>query len=85
MKAADIAVLNANYLAKELSKIQGFDLPYGEDKPRKHEFVLSCSRLKSDTGVSVRNVAKRMLDYGVHAPTIYFPPMVKETLMIDDD
>ncbi len=82
-RAAETAVLNANYLAEELSKIRGFGLPYGEDKPRKHEFVLSCSRLKSETGVSARHVAKRMLDYGVHAPTIYFPPIIDEALMIE--
>ncbi len=82
-KASETAVLNANYLAHELSLIRGFDLPYGKGKPRKHEFVLSCSRLESETGVSARHVAKRMLDYGVHAPTIYFPPIVKEALMIE--
>ena len=82
-KAAETAVLNANYLAHQLSEIKGFDLPYGKDKPVKHEFVLSCSRLESETGVSARNVAKRMLDYGVHAPTVYFPPIVKEALMIE--
>ena len=81
--ASETAVLNANYLAHELSLIRGFDLPYGKGKPRKHEFVLSCSRLESETGVSARHVTKRMLDYGVHAPTIYFPPIVKEALMIE--
>jgi len=82
-KAAEIAVLNANYLEHELLKIRGFDVPYGKDRPKKHEFVLSCSRLESETGISARNVAKRLLDYGVHAPTIYFPPTVKEALMIE--
>ena len=82
-KVAEAAVLNANYLAHETSKIEGFDLPYCKGKPRKHEFVLSCSSLESETGVSARHVAKRMLDYGIHAPTIYFPPIVKETLMIE--
>jgi glycine dehydrogenase subunit 2 len=82
-KAAEIAVLNANYLACELLKVRGFDIPYGRDRPKKHEFVLSCSRLESETGVSARNVAKRLLDYGVHAPTIYFPPIVKEALMVE--
>lgn len=82
-KVAEIAVLNANYLACKLSRIKGFELPYGRDKPKKHEFVLSCSRLKSDTGVSAKHVAKRLLDYGVHTPTIYFPPIVNEPLMIE--
>ncbi len=82
-KAAEIAVLNANYLAKRLSEIRGFTMPYGEGKPRKHEFVLSCSKLHSETGISAKDVAKRMLDFGLHAPTMYFPPIVKEALMIE--
>jgi glycine dehydrogenase subunit 2 len=82
-KAAEIAVLNANYLAQGLSKTKGFDLPYGKGKPRKHEFVLSCSPLESETGISAQHIAKRLLDYGVHAPTIHFPPIVKEALMIE--
>jgi glycine dehydrogenase subunit 2 len=82
-KATEIAVLNANYLAHKLSKIRGFDIPYSQNKLRKHEFVLSCLRLKSETGVSAANVAKRLLDFGVHAPTIYFPSIVQEALMIE--
>ncbi|MEM2110743.1 MAG: aminomethyl-transferring glycine dehydrogenase subunit GcvPB [Candidatus Bathyarchaeia archaeon] len=82
-KISEMAVLNANYLASKLSKIKGFDMPYGKDKPRKHEFVLSCSRLKSETGVSAKNVAKRLLDYGFHAPTVYFPSIIDEALMIE--
>jgi len=82
-RVAETSVLNANYLASKLSRIRGFDIPYGKGRPVKHEFVLSCSRLKSETGISAKDVAKRMLDYGVHAPTIYFPPIVKEALMIE--
>jgi glycine dehydrogenase subunit 2 len=82
-RAAEVAVLNSNYLARKLSKTRGFEIPYGADRPKKHEFVLSCQAMKSDVGVSAREVAKRMLDYGVHAPTIYFPPIVKEALMIE--
>ncbi len=82
-KASEISVLNANFLARKLSEIRGFSLPYGKDKPRKHEFVLSCSDLKHETGVTARNVSKRLLDYGIHAPTIYFPLIVKEALMIE--
>ena len=80
---SDIAVLNANYLAQKLLRLRGFDRPYGKGKPVKHEFVLSCSRLKSETDVSARDIAKRLLDYGIHPPTIYFPPIVKEALMIE--
>jgi glycine dehydrogenase subunit 2 len=82
-RVAEISVLNANYLASKLSKIRGFELSYSKNKLRKHEFVLSCSTLKNNTGISARNVAKRLLDYGFHAPTIYFPPIVEEALMIE--
>ena len=82
-RISEISVLNANYLACKLSKIRGFEIPYGKDKPKKHEFVLSCSPMKSDTGISAKEVAKRLLDHGVHAPTIYFPPIVDEALMIE--
>lgn len=82
-RVAELSVLNANYLASKLSKIRGFEMPYGKNVFRKHEFVLSCSRLKSETGVTAKNVAKRLLDYGFHAPTIYFPLIVEEALMIE--
>ena len=48
-----------------------------------HEFVASASKLKTDKGVSAMDVAKRLLDYGFHAPTVYFPPIVREALMIE--
>ncbi len=82
-KAAEISVLNANYLAHRLSKVKGFDIPYCRYRPMKHEFVLSCSRIESETGVSAKSVAKSLLDHGIHAPTIYFPMIVKEALMIE--
>lgn len=80
---AEISVLNANYLMKKLEKIKGLTLPYNSKKPRKHECVFSAKLLKNDTGVSALNIAKRLLDYGVHAPTIYFPLIVEEALMIE--
>ncbi len=82
-KASDIAVLNANYLAREVSRIRGFSLPFDSAVPRKHEFVVSCRELREDTGVSARGVAKRLLDFGIHAPTVYFPLIVEEALMIE--
>jgi glycine dehydrogenase subunit 2 len=82
-EAAEISVLNANYLVKKLKSIRGLTLPYNDAKPRKHECVFSAKPLKNDTGVSALNVAKRMLDYGMHAPTIYFPQIVEEALMIE--
>jgi len=81
-RVSEMAVLNSNYLAHKLMEIRGFDIPYGKGK-LKHEFVLSCSKLKLETGVTAKNVAKRLLDYGIHAPTIYFPPIVDEALMIE--
>ncbi|MCK4482393.1 aminomethyl-transferring glycine dehydrogenase subunit GcvPB, partial [Candidatus Bathyarchaeota archaeon] len=82
-EVAEVSVLNTNYLAKKLRKIKGLTLPYDSEKPRKHECVLSAKTLKGDTGVSALNIAKRLLDYGLHAPTIYFPLIVDEALMIE--
>jgi glycine dehydrogenase subunit 2 len=74
------AVLNANYLLARLR--DHFDVPF--DRLCKHEFVLSGSRQKA-RGVSVLNLAKRLIDYGFHPPTIYFPlpSVVEEALMIE--
>ena len=80
---SEIAVLNANYLAQKLRGIKGFSLPLGEDIPRKHEFVLSASNLAKDTGVTALQVGKRLLDFGVHSPTVYFPLIVEEALMAE--
>jgi glycine dehydrogenase subunit 2 len=82
-EVAEISVLNANYLAKKLKEIRGLTLPYNSEKPRKHECVFSAKTLKNETGVSALNIAKRLLDYGLHAPTIYFPLIVEEALMIE--
>ena len=72
------AVLNANYLKENLKEY--FDLPYSIECM--HEFVLSGKRQKKN-GVNTLNMAKRLLDYGVHAPTIYFPLVVPEAIMIE--
>ena len=78
-KASEIAVLNANYLAQKLKN--HYELPY--IPLRKHELVLSCEKIKRETGVKALDIAKRLLDYGIHAPTIYFPLIVPEALMIE--
>lgn len=78
-KASEIAVLNANYLAQKLK--DHYELPY--IPLRKHELVLSCEKIKRETGVKALDIAKRLLDYGIHAPTIYFPLIVPEALMIE--
>ena len=82
-EVAEVSVLNANYLMKELKGVKGLTLPYNSEKPRKHECVFSAKPLKNETGVSALNIAKRLLDYGLHAPTIYFPLIVDEALMIE--
>jgi len=82
-EVAEVSVLNANYLMKKLKGIRGLTLPYNNENPRKHECVLSAKPLKNETGVSALNIAKRLLDYGLHAPTIYFPLIVDEALMIE--
>jgi glycine cleavage system P protein (glycine dehydrogenase) subunit 2 len=80
---SEVAVLNSNYLAQELRKIKGFSLPYADGVPRKHEFVLSASLLSKETGVSALQVAKRLLDFGIHPPTVYFPMIVEESMMAE--
>jgi glycine cleavage system P protein (glycine dehydrogenase) subunit 2 len=76
---SEVAVLNANYLLARLR--DGYDLPY--DRLCMHEFVLSARRLKRERGVTALDVAKRLMDYGFHPPTIYFPLVVPEALMIE--
>ena len=80
-KASEIAVLNANYLKKKILDEPGFDLPYRD--LRKHEFVLSAQGLLKEKKIRAMDVAKRLLDYGVHPPTVYFPLIVKEALMVE--
>ncbi|MFN8176512.1 MAG: aminomethyl-transferring glycine dehydrogenase subunit GcvPB [bacterium] len=72
------AVLNANYLRARLTG--EYELPY--DRPCMHEFVLSGSRQKA-LGVRTLDVAKRLMDFGFHPPTVYFPLIVEEALMIE--
>ena len=82
-EAAEISVLNANYVLKKLSVIRGFELPYAKGRPRKHECVFSAKPMYKETGVRAMDVAKRLLDYGLHSPTTYFPLIVDEALMIE--
>jgi len=80
---SEVAVLNANYMAQKIRKIKGFSLPFAEGVPRKHEFVLSTSNLTKETGVTALQVGKRLLDFGTHSPTVYFPLIVEEALMVE--
>jgi len=76
---SETAVLNANYLRALLS--ESFDLAYS--RTCMHEFVLSGRRQKVEYGVKTLDIAKRLLDFGIHPPTIYFPLIVDEAIMIE--
>ncbi len=76
---AQTSVLNANWLRERLRGV--YDFPY--DRPVMHECVVSSSTLKHETGVRTLDVAKRLLEFGFHAPTVYFPLVVEEALMIE--
>ena len=76
---SEVAVLNANYVLARLK--DAYDLPF--DRLCMHEFVLSARSLKRDHGVTALDIAKRLMDYGFHPPTIYFPLIVPEALMIE--
>ena len=76
---SEVAVLNANYLLARLRT--AYELPF--DRLPMHEFVLSARALKREHGVTALDVAKRLMDYGFHPPTIYFPLIVPEALMIE--
>jgi glycine dehydrogenase subunit 2 len=76
---SEVAVLNANYVLARLK--EAYELPF--DRLCMHEFVLSARRLKRDNGITALDVAKRLMDYGFHPPTIYFPLIVPEALMIE--
>jgi glycine dehydrogenase subunit 2 len=77
-RASEDAVLSANYMRARLRDL--YDVPY--DRVNMHEFVISAARQKA-RGVPALNIAKRILDHGVHAPTVYFPLIVPEALMIE--
>ncbi|MBU1665924.1 MAG: aminomethyl-transferring glycine dehydrogenase subunit GcvPB, partial [Gammaproteobacteria bacterium] len=81
LRVAEFAALNANYLAAELGKA-GFDLAFPERRAS-HEFIVTLKKLKDATGISAMDFAKRLLDYGFHAPTTYFPMLVPECLLIE--
>lgn len=77
--ASENAVLNANYLKEKLKKY--YDLPY--DEPCVHEFVLSGEKQKQESGVSTLHIAKALMDGNTHPPTVYFPLIVHEAIMIE--
>jgi glycine dehydrogenase subunit 2 len=83
-KASRLAVLNANYLKQRLSEGRaGKYLPVAFDRHCMHEFVLSGAPMKKDLGIKTLDLAKRLLDFGFHPPTVYFPLLVDEALMVE--
>jgi glycine dehydrogenase subunit 2 len=78
-RVSENAVLNANYLLARLKHV----LPVPQGDRCMHEFVGSAAQLKQTRGISAMDIAKRLLDYGFHAPTVYFPPIVREAMMIE--
>jgi len=78
-QASQDAVLNANYIKEKLKPY--YYLPY--DQICQHEFVISAKWQKEKYGIRATDIAKRLIDYGYHPPTIYFPLIVEEALMIE--
>lgn len=76
---AEHAVLNANYMMKKLEDIY----PMAFNGPCMHEFVMTMEQLKKEKGISALDIAKALLDYGIHPPTMYFPMIVHEALMVE--
>ena len=80
-RVSQYATLNANYLLKELTRV-GFTPAYPKRRAS-HEFIISLSPEKKAFGITAMDLAKRLLDYGFHAPTTYFPLLVPECLLIE--
>ncbi|TMA07168.1 MAG: glycine dehydrogenase subunit 2 [Methanobacteriota archaeon] len=78
-EVSDRAVLNANYIRHRLAGV--LDVPFGG--LRKHEFVASAAKLAAERGVRTVDLAKRLMDFGYHPPTVYFPHLVEEALMVE--
>ena len=82
-RATEAAVAATNYFLKLMEGAWGYSLPYAPGRWRKHEAVLSAEPLKRETGVTAMDVAKGLLDRGFYAPTVYFPLIVPEALMVE--
>jgi glycine dehydrogenase subunit 2 len=80
-RVGEFATLNSNYLLAKLQKA-GFVAAYPERRAS-HEFILTLKEMAREQGVTAMDVAKRLLDYGFHAPTTYFPLLVAECLLIE--
>ncbi|HEY6694232.1 MAG TPA: aminomethyl-transferring glycine dehydrogenase subunit GcvPB [Solirubrobacteraceae bacterium] len=82
-EASDVAVLNANYLMARLRELCGEHLPAAYDRTCMHEFVLTGGPMKKALGIKTVDLAKRLLDHDFHPPTVYFPLLVDEALLIE--
>jgi glycine dehydrogenase subunit 2 len=83
-EASETAVLNANYLLARMSEGKaGRYTPVAFDRRPMHEFVLSGAPAKRELGIKTLDIAKRLLDFGMHPPTVYFPLLVDEALMVE--
>ncbi|MCC6030569.1 MAG: aminomethyl-transferring glycine dehydrogenase subunit GcvPB [Desulfurococcales archaeon] len=82
-EVGEIAIINTNYFIKRLMEKPYYQLPYDPSRPRKHEVVFSAKKILQETGVSAEDISKALLDEGFHAPTMYFPLIVDEALMIE--
>jgi glycine dehydrogenase subunit 2 len=81
LRVSEYSTLNANYMMAVLEK-KGFDLAY-PGRRATHEFIVTLKRQAKELGVNTMDYAKRLLDYGYHAPTTYFPLLVPECLLIE--
>jgi glycine dehydrogenase subunit 2 len=80
-RVGEFATLNANYVMARL-RAAGFDLAY-PNRRASHEFIITMKRQAKELNVTAMDIAKRLLDYGFHAPTTYFPLLVPECLLIE--
>src|SRR5699024_4504173 len=81
VRVAEFATLNSNYLMARMAA-KGFELAFPQRRAS-HEFIVTLKKQKQELGVTATDFAKRLLDYGFHAPTIYFPLLVPECLLIE--
>lgn len=82
-EVSGIAVLNSNYLLKKLKSIECIEVPFDGGRLRAHEFTVSLRKVRRETGVRMAHIAKRILDFGIHPPTVYFPLIVREAMMVE--
>lgn len=80
-RVGEFATLNANYLLKKLQE-KGFAVPYSERRAS-HEFIVTLRKEAKELGITAKDFGKRLLDYGFHAPTTYFPLLISECLLIE--